>query len=412
VALYPQVLAAQISAVDDALQAIADGAAVATTTVAVATSAELVQRRSLLVDGLQSLCDHGLKLQPQCETRVRVEATAAFAAALRCFATMFAVVDTDINPLASTVAGAGVSDAMVGAPAELVVQTVDFDGQPRTSGGEVVGVTLVRRESGDGGGGGGDGSGDGGDGGGGDATADGGGGAADAANRVVADVTDAGDGTYVCSYTATTAEGAWQLEVRVGANQVQGSPFAVRVSASVRLVYSGTPFDTAGVLHWIGTGEGARAYANPHGADGGVVAAMSSIEEGDPLYFVQQVNTTNCNNYTNQIPNAWMSVDLGAARRLAVDHYCLRHGGEDGWYMLRNWRLEGSNVSTAWVVLKTHTDDQALAADGFSTAAWPVTPPTAEGFRHFRIVQFGKNADDDDSLFCAGIELYGVLSKV
>jgi hypothetical protein len=79
--------------------------------------------------------------------------------------------------------------------------------------------------------------------------------------------------------------------------------------------------------------------------------------------------------------------------------------------MLRNWRLEGSNDSTAWVVLKTHTDDQALAAVGFSTAAWPVTPPTAEGFRHFRIFQFGKNADNYDHLMCAGIELYGTLIK-
>jgi hypothetical protein len=79
--------------------------------------------------------------------------------------------------------------------------------------------------------------------------------------------------------------------------------------------------------------------------------------------------------------------------------------------MLRNWRLEGSNDNTVWVVLKTHTDDQALAADSFSTAAWPVTPPAAEGFRHFRIIQFGKNASNGDHLLCAGIELYGTLSE-
>jgi hypothetical protein len=106
-----------------------------------------------------------------------------------------------------------------------------------------------------------------------------------------------------------------------------------------------------------------------------------------------------------------MSVDLGAARRLAVDYYCLRHGNSDGSHMLRNWRLEGSNDNTAWVVLKTHTDDQALAGAGFSTAAWPVTPPTAEGFRHFRILQFGKNASNQYYLMCAGIELYGTLRR-
>jgi hypothetical protein len=120
------VLVTQIGEVDDALQAIADGVAVATTTITVATPAELAQRRSLLV---RRLCGDGVKLQPQCGTQVRVEATAAFAVVLEGIATMFAVVDTDTNPLASTVAGAGVSGAMVGAPAELVVQTVDCDGQ-------------------------------------------------------------------------------------------------------------------------------------------------------------------------------------------------------------------------------------------------------------------------------------------
>jgi hypothetical protein len=304
-----------------------------------------------------------------------------------------------------------VSDATVGAPAEVVVQTVDFDGQPRTSGGDTVGVTLVRRDIGDGGEGDGGGSGgDGGDGGGGGAVADGGEGAGNEASRVVADVTDVGDGSYVCSYTATTAEGAWQLEVVVGGNQVQGSPFAVHISAGVQFVYSGTPFDTDGVLHWIGTGEGARTYANPHGADGGVVAAMSSILEGAPLHFVQHVHDV-IRNYTGQTPNSWMSVDLGAARRLAVNHYCLRHGFSIGEHTLRNWRLEGSNDNTAWVVLKTHTNDQALAAADCSAAAWPVTPPTAEGFRHFRIFQFGKNEHNSDVLMCAGIELYGTLSK-
>jgi hypothetical protein len=106
-----------------------------------------------------------------------------------------------------------------------------------------------------------------------------------------------------------------------------------------------------------------------------------------------------------------MSVDLGAARRLAVDHYCLRHGPTTDAYVLRNWRLEGSNDNTAWVVLKTHTDDQVLSASADLTAAWPVTPPTAEGFRHFQIIQFGRNSGNNDYLLCAGIELYGTLSK-
>jgi hypothetical protein len=138
-------------------------------------------------------------------------------AALKCIAEIFSVVDTDTNALACTADGAGVTDATVGSPAEVVVRTVDFDGQPITDSGVDVGVTLIRCD----GGGGGDGDNV-------DGRGDGG------ASRVVASVRNAGDGSYVCSYTATTAEGAWQLEVCVAGKQIQGSPFAVQVSVGVR----------------------------------------------------------------------------------------------------------------------------------------------------------------------------------
>lgn len=67
-------------------------------------------------------------------------------------------------------------------------------------------------------------------------------------------------------------------------------------------------------------------------------------------------------------------------------------------------------------MLKSHTNDDALPVHAFSVAAWAVDtlPSTVGGwmgFRHFRIIQFGKNANNSDNLFCAGIELYGMLSE-
>jgi hypothetical protein len=148
-----------------------------------------------------------------------------------------------------------------------------------------------------------------------------------------------------------------------------------------------------------------------------VVAAMSSICNGDdnygnPLRFVQHgVNPDGNYNFTAGMPNSWMAVDLGAHRRLAVNHYCLRHtsGGGNGTSALRTWRLEGSNDNSTWTVLKTHTNDAGIAQQDHAVAAWAVAPPTAEGFRHFRILQHGKNGAGYDNLLCKGIELYGTL---
>ena len=79
-------------------------------------------------------------------------------------------------------------------------------------------------------------------------------------------------------------------------------------------------FDTNGVLRWIGTGGGTKAYQNPHEKPGGVVGKMSSMYSGcAPSVFVDVGQAGNGNawsgyNSTSNYPNSWMSVDLGEGR--------------------------------------------------------------------------------------------------
>ena len=114
-------------------------------------------------------------------------------------------------------------------------------------------------------------------------------------------------------------------------------------------------------------------------------------------------------NFTANQPGQWMQVDLGAGRSLVPNHYCLRHGnGNYDVHALRHWVLEGSEDANSWTTLRTHSNDQAMAAASMSVAAWPVEGAT-KAFRYFRIRQTGKNSSDHDLLICAGIELYGQL---
>ena len=61
--------------------------------------------------------------------------------------------------------------------------------------------------------------------------------------------------------------------------------------------------------------------------------------------------------------------------------------------------------------MSAHADDAAFPERGFCMATWPVESltegPGAEGFRHFRVLQTGKNTEGKDTLNCAGLELYG-----
>jgi hypothetical protein len=182
------------------------------------------------------------------------------------------------------------------------------------------------------------------------------------------------------------------------------------------------------VLHYIGTNERTTPFAQDQLAPAGVRAAMSSVYAGrgcSPDRFLLHAHDGATPNFTNNTPNAWMSVDLGQGRRLAPTHYCLRHGNSGGSARLLRWRFEGSTDGANWTVLREHTHTKAdcpFPDHGFSVAAFPVDPPAAAaagggaagGFRHFRIIQTGKNSDGKDYLgkdylVCAGIELYGVL---
>lgn len=164
-----------------------------------------------------------------------------------------------------------------------------------------------------------------------------------------------------------------------------------------------------GVLCHIGTAGGTRTYQNPHSA-GDVVATMSHKAGcGCSPGFVQHKNDAAANQ-TDNFPSAWMAVDLKAAR-LVPSHYTLRHGRNNGAYVLRHWELQASDDSDNWTILQRHSNDESLVQQAYSVATWPLDASTVAGrsFRHFRILQTGKNTKGDHRLTCAGIELYGLL---
>jgi hypothetical protein len=116
--------------------------------------------------------------------------------------------------------------------------------------------------------------------------------------------------------------------------------------------------------------------------------------------------------YTNNIALSWMSVDLGVSRSLQVNHYCLRHGyNSDNWGVLRSWQLQACNDGSNWVVLREHSNDTSMGTSAYCEGHWEVNSPASNtSYRHFRILQTGKNSNGDDSLMCCGMELYGKLT--
>jgi hypothetical protein len=209
-----------------------------------------------------------------------------------------------------------------------------------------------------------------------------------------------------------------------------------------------TSFDSNGVLYFLGTsvrgqpptasGLGGSSsadstsearslppYRNPH-ASGEVFASETPQFGGQslPERFVQHSHDGRTINVIMQSKikpllsgtaggsaaqgGLFMSVDLGAGTTLVPNYYCLRHGYEQGDYRLANWRLEGSNDGSSWVMLRQHDNDSSIPNEGFGVGHWPVEGVT-RGYRHFRVYMHGNSHKQGQNMYCAGIELYGEL---
>ena len=166
-----------------------------------------------------------------------------------------------------------------------------------------------------------------------------------------------------------------------------------------------------GLLEHIGTLGGKAPYSNPHTLTL-VVATRSSNHNCSAADFVGREKE---GSWTNNIPQSWMAVDIGATRTLQVNHYCLRHGSGDDNHVLRHWELQGSNDGLNWTVLRQHSNDTSMGTTAYCEGHWEVNSPASNTpYRHFRILQTGKNSgwqgNPDDCLLCCGIELYGKLT--
>ena len=167
-------------------------------------------------------------------------------------------------------------------------------------------------------------------------------------------------------------------------------------------------FDENGLFSYTGTGGNTEVYGNPH-LKGYLVANRSSNNSGDAADFVGREKKCS---YTDNIALSWMSVDLGVSRSLQVNHYCLRHGySADNQCVLRSWQLQACNDGMNWVVLREHSNDTSMGTSAYCEGHWEVNSPASNtSYRHFRILQTGKNSSGTDHLMCCGMELYGKLT--
>jgi hypothetical protein len=164
-----------------------------------------------------------------------------------------------------------------------------------------------------------------------------------------------------------------------------------------------------GYLHWLGTVGNTQAHQNPQRRGAVCTDASSEGHEYAAHSFVQGKEWDGKVNSTRDKPDQWLSVAMLNGDAFEVNHYCLRHGNSNGLFRLRSWELQGREGDSAdWVMLRKHTNDEALAYEGFAMAGWAVEGGKGS-FSQFRVLQTGPNSYGTNLLACAGLELYGTL---
>ena len=171
------------------------------------------------------------------------------------------------------------------------------------------------------------------------------------------------------------------------------------------------PFGSNGLFYWIGTKCGQSRYENPH-ISGAVKVTWSSYGGGSVEHFVDNDPGTDFN-YTADEGHSWMAVSLNSDQLFRPNAYCLRHDIQGPRGVLRNWLLQArENEHVEWTTLSSHQNDHSLSPHAGSVASFALDSNILSGYKHFRILQTGRNSSDKLRLLCSGFELYGTLYEV
>lgn len=162
-------------------------------------------------------------------------------------------------------------------------------------------------------------------------------------------------------------------------------------------------FDTNGVMYYLGSRGKTQAFSNPCLAGLVAVTCSGLANDSEPVSAAVGREAVRC--VSKPVKNSWFCFELKNVM-LHPTMYSLRHYTSWDTECLRDWVLEGSKDGVSWDALVVHKNDEKLNGKG-STSSWPVL--TEGKYRFFRVVQTGRNSNNNHYLPLSGFEIYGVL---
>jgi hypothetical protein len=174
--------------------------------------------------------------------------------------------------------------------------------------------------------------------------------------------------------------------------------------------------DINGLFYYAGTAFGLLPWVNP--ATAGFVAMLRNNNGANTIAETVDRSAV-LDTYQNNVAGNYMAVDLGATRSLILTKYSLRNRASDASRPVRNWKMQGINVLTAWsdaaITGATWIDIDSRVSDTTMPATLGVwttytVPSVPAPYRYIRFLQTGVNGGGDNFNTLNEWELYGILN--
>lgn len=163
--------------------------------------------------------------------------------------------------------------------------------------------------------------------------------------------------------------------------------------------------DANGLLYWLGTNDGARAFANPStdpGTEYPVTIDASSTAGGAATDTTDRATTAWLSSNSN---NQWVRWKLALGTGLVVKGIDVQNHSNSN-YHLKNFVLEGSNDGSSWTLLASNNTTWALGAWKYFDLSG-----NTESYRYFRLRTTGYAGGGSFYLqYVRDVELYGQYS--
>ena len=173
--------------------------------------------------------------------------------------------------------------------------------------------------------------------------------------------------------------------------------------------------DTNGYVYYIGSSINGGTFANPNSQVGGTLAFASSTYTGNTNEITNRTSTGEWHTFNSS--NQWIALDLGTGRAFRPNTYTLQNGTASSAFAIRNWKLQGSNdVATnditggnaaTWTDIDVRVNDTTMGTSNAAWATYTIASQPLTGYRWFRILCTGNNANGTQHLVLGEFELYG-----